>query len=333
VRYSFPILRAFYGLALHIRHWLYDDRLLPSQSHKIATICVGNLAVGGTGKTPHVEYLVQTLSQAHHIALLLRGYGRKTRGFLLADADSTANTIGDEAMQLHRKFPNIPVAVCENRNKGVKQLQRMYPDLQAVILDDAMQHRAIRCGLTVLLTAQDNLYIDDHLLPYGRLRDLKHRSLSAQAVIVTKCPDTFRPIDKRVVDNRLRLPAFQQLYFSKMVYPELPKGFKKPLVLAGIADPKPFFEHIRAEYPQAQLLAFRDHHRFTKRDIRRLTDMLPNYDVVFTTEKDYERILLTPLPEMLGDKLVTVPIQVELDQPELLSRQIGIYLNETLRKK
>lgn len=323
-----------YGLILHLRHTLYDDSLLPSHSVSVPTVCVGNLTVGGTGKTPHTEWLVRELSKRYKVAVLSRGYGRRTRGFVLADQNSTARTIGDEPMQIHRKFPDVPVAVCADRVKGVKQLQRMVPDLQVVILDDAFQHRSIKCGFNILLTAQNNLYIDDRLLPYGTLRDIKHRSLAAQAVIVTKCPETFKPIDKRVIDNRLHLAAFQQLYFSKTVYETALDGVQKPLVVSGIANPTELFAHVRQTCPKAELLAFGDHHRFTRRDIKRIIEAAQKHDCVLTTEKDYERLLLTSLPEQLGDKLQVVRISVNLGtDADSLKEQLFAYINETLRRK
>ena len=162
-----------YGLGVAIRHALYDQHILPSFSAEVPTICVGNIAVGGTGKTPMTAYLVQLLlDHGYKPAVLSRGYKRSTRGFVMADANATAMTIGDEAMQMYERFPNVPIAVCEQRVRGVKQLQRQVEHLDAIILDDAMQHRALRCGYTILLTPYDRLYIEDHLLPYGTLRDL-----------------------------------------------------------------------------------------------------------------------------------------------------------------
>ena len=176
-----------YTFGVAVRHMLFDKHLLPSFTVQVPTICVGNLAVGGTGKTPMVEYLLQLLlDKGYHPAVLSRGYKRKTHGFRLADSGATVETIGDEAMQLHRKFPEVPVAVCENRVRGIKQLQRQLTNLDVVVLDDAMQHRSLRCGFTILLTPYDHLYIDDHMLPWGTLRDLPSRALTADAVVVTK---------------------------------------------------------------------------------------------------------------------------------------------------
>lgn len=322
-----------FGLILHIRHWLYDKGILPSHTVDIPTICVGNLALGGTGKTPHTEYLIRLLSPQYKVAVLSRGYKRKTCGFVLADYTSTAATIGDEAMQIHRKFPDVVVAVCEHRVRGVHQLQRMVPDLQVIILDDAMQHRALRCGLTIMLTAENNLYITDRLYPFGRLRDLKRRSLAAQAIIVTNCPEDMKPIDKRVIDNRLHLPAYQNLYFSHVVYEHVDIAGTNPLVISGIAHPEAFYAHVKELFPKAELMAFADHHRFTKKDELRIIEAAKKHDCILTTEKDYERLLLTNLPSELKDLIQAVPIRVELrgKQEEELKRQLGAYLKEELK--
>ena len=218
-------------------------------------------------------------------------------------------------MQIHRKFPNVPVAVCANRLHGIKQLQKLVPHLQVVILDDALQHRALQCTHTVLLTAADNLYVEDHLLPWGYLRDLPYRSLCAQTVIVTKCPQNMKPIDKRVIHNKLHLAPFQNLYFSHIEYEPIAEDIKHPLLVCGIANPQPLIDHIRKQCKRAQVMTFADHHQFTNRDIARIMQAAEHCDCVLTTEKDYERLLLTRLPEALGSKLQSIPIRVELDHP------------------
>ena len=205
-----------YRLAIGIRNGLYNSHFIHTTEAPLPAICVGNLAVGGTGKTPMVEYLIRLLSPHYKIAVLSRGYKRATRGFVLADENATAASIGDEPLQLHRKFPDIVVAVCADRVMGIKRLRQAFPDLQLVILDDAFQHRRIRCGLNILLTAADRLYVDDHYLPYGRLRDAKSQSLRADIIVVTKCPEGLQPIDKRLIDTRLHLPSYQSLFFSNI---------------------------------------------------------------------------------------------------------------------
>ena len=325
-----------YTLGVAIRHALFDQRLLLSFSVDIPTICVGNLAVGGTGKTPMTAYIVRLLQEhGYHPAVLSRGYKRATKGFILADSYSTVETIGDEAMQMHRAFPDVPIAVCEHRVRGVKQLMRQVEHLDVVVLDDAMQHRTLRCGFTVLLTPYDHLYIDDHMLPWGTLRDLPSRALKADAVVVTKCPDGMRPIDMRVVDNRLHLPTYQLLHFTGIQYAPMEQE-GTPLVLCGIAQPKYMIDYVRTLYPQAELMAYPDHHHYTLSDIDAIMEKAKYYDFVLTTEKDIQRLRTTPLVERLQaqkKRLIALPISVKFYTPhEAFDRQILTYVHENKKK-
>lgn len=327
-----------YTAGVAIRHMLYEEHLIPSFTVNVPTICVGNVAVGGTGKTPMVEYLLRLLlDKGYHPAVLSRGYKRKTHGFVMADALSSVATIGDEAMQLHRKFPNVPIAVCEQRVRGVRQLKRQVEHLDVVVLDDAMQHRAIRCGLTILLTAYDHLYIDDHMLPWGTLRDLPRRVLKADAVVVTKCPDTMQPIDMRVVGNRLKLPTYQQLHFAGIDYDTLEQE-GNPLLLTGIARPEYMLDDVKRIYPQVELLAYPDHHVYKPKDIDIILERARHYDFVLTTEKDMQRLCTTDLAERLqaqGKQLVALPMKMRFCSPkELFDKQILTYVHEnTIEKK
>ena len=322
-----------YGFGLAIRHTLYDNHLLPSHEVDIPTICVGNLAVGGTGKTPHVEYLIRLLSPTYKVAVLSRGYKRKTHGFVLADENANASTIGDEAMQIHSKFPHVAVAVCEDRVRGVRMLKKQVEGLQVVILDDAYQHRAIRCGYYILLTPYDQLYINDHLLPWGRLRDLKTRALKANSIIITHCPPDAQPIDFRVIDNRLHLPTYQHLFFSQVKYADAQAvAGNKVLVITGIAQPEYLMEYVRKQHPNACLMAFPDHHRFNKKDVERILYKAQCYDTILTTEKDYQRLVETSLVEQLGNILHTLPIQVVLrgDSNKDFDQDILNYVKQNL---
>jgi len=325
-----------YGLGVAIRHGLYNQHLLPSSKVEIATICVGNIAVGGTGKTPMVEYLLRLLlANGYHPAVLSRGYKRRTRGFVMADNFSTVETIGDEAMQLHRAFPEVPIAVCENRVRGARQLKRQVEGLDVIVLDDAMQHRAIQCGLTIMLTPYDHLYIDDHLMPWGTLRDVPSRAYKADVVVVTKCPNTVQPIEMRVVDNRLHLPTYQQLCFTGIEYAPLEQE-GNPLVLCGIAQPQYLMDHVLQLYPQAKLMAFPDHHRYKPKDIDAIMERSRHFDFVLTTEKDIQRLRSTSLVERLqqqGKRLIAMPIRVCFHSPqEDFDRKILTYVHENSRK-
>lgn len=321
-----------YGLLVWLRNLLYDDHILRSTEVSIPTICVGNLAVGGTGKTPMSEYLINLLSQNYKVALLSRGYGRQTSGFRLANEHDTAQTIGDEPMQIHRHFPDIPVAVCADRVKGVRRLQQLFPDLQCIILDDAYQHRKLRCGFSVLLTPYDRLYVHDHMLPWGRLRDLPSQSIRANVVVVTKCPDAMQPIDRRIVANALAMPSYQQLCFAQIAYQTLPLP-ATPLLLTGIANPSPILQHLQKQYPDTELMAFPDHHAFTNKDVKNILEKAKDYACVVTTEKDYMRLQQTSLVEELGEKLLVQSIQTDfgLDK-ETFDRAILLYVSENNRK-
>ena len=322
-----------YAFGVWVRNVLYDDRVLPSHKVDVPTIAIGNLAIGGTGKTPMTEYLIRLLSPSYKVAVLSRGYGRKTSGFRIANAQDTAKTIGDEPMLIHTHYPNIPVAVCADRVQGVKQLQQQIPDLQCVILDDAYQHRKLRAGFYILLTSYDNLYVNDHMLPRGTLRDLPAESARANAVVVTKCPKTMQPIDRRIVSNSLRLASYQHLYYSSIGYAPLCIS-STPLLVAGIANPAPLLHHLQQQYPDTELLAFADHRNFTKADIKLILNRAEQYKHVVTTEKDYMRMQQTPLVNALGKKLHILPIQTDLgiDQ-DAFDRQILLYVSESNRKK
>lgn len=325
-----------YALVVAIRHFLFDKRLLVSFSVDVPTICVGNLAVGGTGKTPMVEYLLRLLlANGYHPAVLSRGYKRKTHGFVLADANATVATIGDEALQIHRAFPDVPVAVCEHRVRGIKQLKRQLERLDVVVLDDAMQHRTLRCGYTILLTPYDRLYIDDHMLPWGTLRDLPSRALAADDIVVTKCPEKIRPIDMRVVDNRLHLPTYQRLHFAGIAYKELPQS-GTPLIVCGIAQPKYLLEHVQSICPQAEIMSFPDHHAFEREQIKEILMRAKHFDYVLTTEKDAQRLNDTSLEQQLNDQgkaLVVLPIRMNFFTPqEAFDRNILQYVHENYRK-
>ena len=322
-----------YAFVVWVRNVLYDDRVLPSHSVDIPTIAIGNLALGGTGKTPMTEYLIRLLSPTYKVAVLSRGYGRKTTGFRLANAHDTAKTIGDEPMLIHTHFPDIAVAVCADRVQGIKQLQTLIPDLQCVILDDAYQHRKLRAGFYILLTSYDNLYVNDHILPRGSLRDLPAESARANAVVVTKCPKTMQPIDRRIVSNSLRLASYQHLYYSSIGYAPLTLS-STPLLIAGIANPAPLLEHLQQQFPDTELLVFADHHNFTKMDIKHILAKAEKYEDIVTTEKDFMRMQQTPLVEALGDKLQVLPIQTDLgiDQAAF-DRQVLLYVSESNRKR
>lgn len=333
IKYCIKPFSWLYALGVWLRNVLYDEHVLPSHTVSVPTIVIGNLAVGGTGKTPMTEYLIRLLSPEYKVAVLSRGYGRKTRGFRIANSEDTSRTIGDEPMLIHTHFPHIPVTVCADRVQGVKLLQANYPDIQCVILDDAYQHRRLCAGFYILLTAYDNLYVNDSLLPVGTLRDLPTESARANAVVVTKCPDKMLPIERRIVSNSLRLATYQQLYYSSIRYSPCPID-STPLLVVGIANPTLLLEHLKTQWKDTELLAFTDHHEYTKKDIHTILQKAEKYRYVVTTEKDYMRMQHTILVEALADKLFVLPIQTDLGvDKSAFDRQILLYVSENNRKR
>jgi tetraacyldisaccharide 4'-kinase len=234
-------------------------------------------------------------------------------------------------LQIHRRFPDVPVAVCADRVRGVKRLQQLFPGLQCVILDDAYQHRKIRCGFYVLLTPYQSLYVHDHMLPWGFLRDVPSQSHRANVIVVTKCPSDMQAIHRRIVSNALQLPSYQQLSFSSIAYEPLQLP-ATPLLLTGIANPLPIWEHLKTQYPKTELLAYPDHHIFTDKDVAHILEKAKAYRCVVTTEKDYMRLQQTSLVQQLADKLYIQTIQTDFGaDKEAFDRAVILYVSENNR--
>jgi len=280
---------------MSIRNFLYDKGIFKSYSFNIPIIVVGNLSVGGTGKTPQTEYLIKLLSKEFKVAVLSRGYRRKTKGYILANSSSTADTIGDEPFQIFQKFPQIDLAVDSDRRNGIENLiKQNKPDV--IILDDAFQHRRVKAGFYILLTAFDDLYFNDLVLPAGNLRESKKGAERADVIIVTKCPNNLSDIAQNNIKKKIGIN--RPIYFSKIGYADSVTGregeistveIKKTekLLLAGIAKPKPFFEYLQTGKDVE--LKFKDHHHFTDEEIERI-QTLANNKIIVTTEKDYVRL-------------------------------------------
>ena len=283
-----------YGLGVRLRHFLYDRGWLSSKRYPFPILCVGNLAVGGTGKTPMVEYLVRLLGQ-EQVAVLSRGYRRKTKGFVLADDSATAMTLGDEPYQYHRKFPRATVAVCENRQEGIERLLEN-PHFKYIILDDAFQHRKVQAGTNLLLTSYDKLYTQDFLLPVGSLRDIRSRARKAQIIIVTKCPELTQAEQEKIIRQLKPLPS-QKVYFTSIAYSDrvyshedsqaLKDFIATPFTLVtGIANPTPLVDFLEKQGASFEHLAYSDHHHFSNREL----EFLRQKGRILTTEKDYVRL-------------------------------------------
>ncbi|MEW5676228.1 tetraacyldisaccharide 4'-kinase [Flavobacterium enshiense] len=287
-----------YGFVTSVRNFLYDTGKLKSQEFDLPIIAVGNLSVGGTGKTPQIEYLIRLLSDSYRVATLSRGYKRKSKGFILADENSNAQILGDEPYQFFQKFPQIQVAVDANRVNGITQLLAQKNKPEVILLDDAFQHRKVKAGFYILLTAYDDLYCDDLILPAGNLRESRAGVERANVVIVTKCPPQLTITQQNEIKTRLKLHANQQLFFTFIAYdshlysaekqiPVTEMSDVAKLLLAGIAKPESFFAYLQAA--QNTTMVFPDHHDFTQQDIEIIKEKA-NTRCIVTTEKDYVRL-------------------------------------------
>lgn len=325
----FP-LALLYQLMLTIRHLLYDLGILASVSYDFPTICVGNLSFGGTGKTPHIEYLIHLLQKDNKLAVLSRGYKRKTKGFVLASGTSTYETIGDEPLQYAKKFGEVSVAVDINRKNGISKLRQLKPCPSVILLDDAFQHRRINAGLNILLTDFHNLYPNDYLFPAGNLRDTIRASIRADIIIVTKTPKVFSPFTRRRLTEIINPRPGQALHFSYLKYGNMMPVFKKNkiniprtinniLLFCGIANPYPLQEHLSTHCNNLIMIKFADHHVYTKKDIASIIDAFDDIfsknKIMVTTEKDAMRLIDSPYFSQLKDlPLFYIPVAVKFHE-------------------
>ena len=291
--FPFAIL---YGFITYLRNYLYDKGILKSYSFDIPVIAVGNLSVGGTGKTPQIEYLIRLLSPNYKVATLSRGYKRKSEGFILADAATTAEILGDEPFQYFKKFRDIQVAVDADRKNGIEQLlnQKFRPEI--ILLDDAFQHRKVKAGFYILLTAYEDLFCDDFMLPTGNLRESRNGAKRANLIIVTKCPLDITELEQQNIKNKLAVDL--PIYFSSIDYDDKVYNDTESLavsdlkltpkmLLAGIAKPKPFFDYLQTD--KDEVMTFSDHHHFSESDILNIKSQAID-KIIVTTEKDFVRL-------------------------------------------
>lgn len=317
-----------YGGIVFFRNKLFDANLLSSKAYSFPVICIGNLRVGGTGKSPMVEYLLRLLQEKKRIATLSRGYKRSTQGFLLLNGAETAKEVGDEPLQFKTKFPNALVAVDESRQHGIAELQKLVPAPEVVLLDDAFQHRKVRAGLTILLTSYGDLYMDDFLLPMGNLRESKNGAKRTDIIIVTKCPGNLTVEARERIRKKLKPKTHQSLYFSTVEYHEhvfngisIKKleelnGFT---LVTGIANPKPLLEFLKSKKLDFQHKAFADHHHFTATELNEFQQ----HKIILTTEKDFMRLK----NELPPEKLYYLSIRVKiLWDAEKFDREIGDFV-------
>jgi len=335
--YNNPVIKTLllplsfiYGCIVFIRNRLFDTGILPSREFNLPVISVGNITIGGTGKTPVTEYLVELLKEEFTVAVLSRGSKRKTKGFVLAGDHSPPAEIGDEPCQIKRRYPEIIVAVSRSRVKGVQKLLQIHPETDVVLLDDAFQHRYIQPGLSVLLIDFNNPVTKDLLLPAGQLRESASERKRAGIIIVTKCPEKLKPIERRIMVKELDLYPFQQLFFTTIHYgslnlvfpeytspdPEKLKTSKPEIILfTGIANPRPLKRYARSISTKIHNIAYPDHHNFTSHNIDQLEETFNALDsdskIILTTEKDAMRLRqLDNIPEYIKEVLFFIPIRV-----------------------
>ena len=341
-----------YGLGVGFRNFLFETGILKSQTYATPVISVGNITVGGTGKTPHVEYLIRLLKDKTNLAVLSRGYKRKSSGFVLADNNTTIYDIGDEPFQMKQKFPDITVAVDKKRTRGISRLIKgeAGKDIDVILLDDAFQHRYVTPGINILLVDYHRLIIYDELLPSGRLREGAGSKNRADIVIITKCPVNMKPMEFRVLTKAMALYPYQQLYFSTYTYEGLERldgqectggleslADKHVLLVTGIASPEQMKLDLQSYTKDIRPLAFADHHQFKEKDIRLINETfseLPSPKCIITTEKDAVRLRTV---EGLSDEVLqhfyVLPIRIKLmlDQEKSFNKHIIDYVRKNSR--
>ena len=341
-----------YGLAVRLRNALFDARILPSESYKIPIISVGNLSVGGTGKTPHVEYLIRLLAPEYQLATLSRGYGRKTRGFRFAGENDNSATIGDEPAQFHHKFREISVFTDEVRRRGISNILKYHPDIDLLILDDAFQHRYVKPGLSILLTDYHKIFSNDYLLPYGTLREPINGAKRADIIVVTKTPSVLSPIERQQIISDISPTPEQKVLFSFVKYGTIKSLWNQDEVLdinehwsvillgAGIANPYPLEYELRNKCNDLIVMRYKDHHTYTKDDIDRIksnySDIYTRKKLLITTEKDAMRLLNPEIRSLAAElPFYYVPMEIEFHEKDkqLFDETILNYVRENKRKR
>lgn len=343
-----------YGVGVWLRNKLFDWGYYKERSFDLPVICIGNLTVGGTGKTPHTEYLIRLLQKSYQVAVLSRGYKRKSKGFVLAKEDTPMHLIGDEPYQMKQKFPHIHMAVDADRCHGIEQLckENIATGTDVILLDDAFQHRYVKAGINILLVDHNRLITEDALMPAGRMREPLSGKDRAHIVIITKCPKDIKPMEHRVLTKQMNLYAFQQLYFTTMDYGKLRPLFNGGkeyalqhihpavhiLLVTGIASPEPLEEELSAVNKHVHTLTFDDHHDFTEQDMLEIEhqfQQLPEGKrMIITTEKDATRMVSYPqLPMVIQPYIYVLPIEVVFlqNQQDIFNKYILDYVRKNSR--
>jgi tetraacyldisaccharide 4'-kinase len=326
----FPV-SLIYGLITGIRNFLYNTEILNSESFTVPVICIGNITVGGTGKTPHTEYIADLLRHSLKVAVLSRGYKRSTNGFIIASPSSKAGDIGDEPLQIARKYPDVIVAVDSDRVNGIKAILEKAPETGVVLLDDGFQHRRVRPGLSILLTDYNRPFFEDYLLPYGNLREWRSNSFRADIIVITKCPRNLSRFEKRLIAKQVDKAPFQKLFFTSISYKAPLPLFRTStetsatfdlgkcseygvLLVTGIANPAPFREYMQKFFNEITEINFPDHHNFSAKDIEtisaRFKTLKATSKFIMTTEKDAIRLLEHEIDPGFRKLIYYVPVGI-----------------------
>lgn len=342
-------LTLLYGTAIMIRHFLYKSGILTRTKFDFPIICVGNISAGGTGKTPHIEWLIQHLQNEFKIAVLSRGYKRKTVGYLLADEYSTPDTIGDEPFQIKQKYPDVHLAVSENRVLGVPSLLGDCADTQVILMDDGFQHLPIQPGYAIVLTDYNHLFYNDWLLPSGRLREFRSAYKRAQCIIVSKCPPTLTESEKQRIRSNIKPLIHQKVFFSSLAYDSLKPLFglesdinssTHVLAFSGIAHNNIFLAELNRQFNSVQAITLSDHASYAAKELQDIANRFNSISspskIIVTTEKDAVKLQSQEARSFLGEFPVYVlPVRVQFDETEKteLLTNLRRYIHQTLAEQ
>ncbi|WP_108821319.1 tetraacyldisaccharide 4'-kinase [Dysgonomonas sp. Marseille-P4361] len=342
-----------YGFVVYIRNKFFDWGLLKHEEFEVPVICVGNITVGGTGKTPHTEYLVRLLSKQYRVAVLSRGYKRSSKGFVLATDSSTSAMIGDESFQIKKKYPDTIVAVDADRRRGIRKLLALENPPEIILLDDAFQHRYVKPSYTIILSDYNRPVYEDRLLPAGRLREPFSSMRNANMIIVTKCPDDLQPIDFRIISHDINVFPYQGLYFTSFTYKNIEPVFsganqsdslaalrnKHILLVTGIASPKALLKELSKYTEKIDTLTYPDHHNFGSKDIKHITNTFRGIKsedkLILVTEKDAARFVSRDdIDEDLRQRLFYIPIEVTfVGEARDFDEKIYKHVRENIRNR
>ncbi len=341
------IAAGLYGAGVGLRNWLFDLKILRSTQFDIPIVCVGNIAVGGTGKTPTVEYIVKNLSHDYNIAVLSRGYRRRTKGYIEVKITDSFLNVGDEPKQIKRKFPDTVVVVCENRVKGVRRIMEEHPEVNLIVMDDGFQHRSLLPKVSIILSDYNTPPYRNKMLPAGTLRDAPSQLYRANILLITKTPKTMSPIERNIAQKELKPYPYQSIFFtdvrqgnpkpifSDMAAETVVRG-SKVVALSAIANPERFHDTLSGRFNVVEHISFPDHHTYKVRDIAHIMERLEAHGentIVITTEKDGVKLTSRKyIPEELQRRLFVLPIEINFRDGDE-TRFIEKLKNEIKNKK